>query len=128
MRKLAWLLVREASQLTPEEQATVAQVQTACPAVGGAYPLVQTFGQMVRQRTPEALASWLEAVATSNLVDLQGFAEGLERDKAAVLAALTLAWSNGQVEGQNNRLKMVKRQMYGRANFDLLRQRILEAA
>jgi transposase len=128
MRKLAWLLVREASQLTPEEQATVAQVQTACPAVGVAYPLVQTFGQMVRQRTPEALASWLEAVATSNLVDLQGFAEGLERDKAAVLAALTLAWSNGQVEGQNNRLKMVKRQMYGRANFDLLRQRILEAA
>jgi transposase len=128
MRKLAWLLVREAAQLTPEEQATVERVQGACPAVGVAYPLVQAFGQMVRQRTPEALAGWMEAVATSNLPDLQGFVEGLERDKAAVLAGLTLAWSNGQVEGQNNRLKMVKRQMYGRANFDLLRQRVLEVA
>ena len=50
---------------------------------------------MVRQRIPEALASWVETVATSNLPDLQGFAEGLERDKAAVLAGLTLEWSNG---------------------------------
>jgi transposase len=62
------------------------------------------------------------------LEDRQNFATGLERDKAAVVAGLSESWSNGQVEGQVNRLKLKKREMYGRANFDLLRQRVLAAA
>ncbi len=60
--------------------------------------------------------------------ELENYASGLDRDQAAVLAALTLEWSNGQTEGQVNRLKTLKRQMYGRANFDLLRKRVLHAA
>ncbi len=65
--------------------------------------------------------------AASGLAEMRGFVAGLRRDLAAVKAALTYEWSNGQVEGQVNRLKMIKRMMYGRANFDLLRQRVLHA-
>jgi transposase len=57
--------------------------------------------------------------------ELHRFAAGIQRDKAAVLAALSLAWSNGPVEAQVQKLKLVKRQMFGRATFDLLRQRVL---
>ncbi len=68
---------------------------------------------------------WLTAVIESKIPELNGFARSLSRDKDAVLAALSLPWSNGQVEGQVNRLKLIKRQMYGRAKFDLLRLRVL---
>jgi transposase len=68
---------------------------------------------------------WIAAARQSAL---RGFADSIERDRAAVEAALTLPWSTGPVEGRINKLKLVKRQMYGRANFDLLRQRVLSAA
>ncbi len=71
------------------------------------------------------LDSWLNACAASNISDLMNFATGIRHDYAAVRAALATRWSNGQTEGQVNRLKYLKRQMYGRANFDLLRQRVL---
>ena len=83
---------------------------------------------MVRQRKGEQLDSWLSKAKSSKLIDLQNFASGLERDKAAVMAGLTEKWSNGQTEGQVNRLKLKKREMYGRAKFDLLQRRVLEAA
>jgi len=67
----------------------------------------------------------LAAVAASNITSLQRFANGLRQDLAAVKAALSLPWINGQTEGQINRLKLIKRRMYGRANFDLLRKRVL---
>jgi len=73
-------------------------------------------------------SGWIEGARDSGIGELQRFAAGLVADHAAVQAGLTLTWSNGQVEGQVNRLKLLKRQMYGRANFDLLRQRILHAA
>ena len=79
----------------------------------------------MRQRQPEGLDSWLERAAQSGLTAFQRFANGLRDDYKAVKAGLTLRWSTGPVEGQINRLKMLKRQMYGRANIDLLRQRIL---
>jgi transposase len=82
---------------------------------------------MVRTRTAAALDLWLKAVAESALPDLKSFADGLVRDKSAVVAALSQSWSNGQTEGQITRLKFLKRQMYGRANFDLLRLRMLHA-
>lgn len=72
--------------------------------------------------------AWLLAVKTSQIRDLQGFVLGIERDKAAVVAGLTLSYSNGPIEGQINRLKYVKRSMYGRGSFHLLRQRFLQAA
>lgn len=83
---------------------------------------------MVRERTAEGFATWLDRAATSGIPELQSFVAGLERDKAAVAAARSLPIRNGQVEGQVNRLKLIKRSMYGRANFDLLRERVLSRA
>ncbi len=73
----------------------------------------------------DELDGWLADVQTCGVTALRHFGEGLRRDDAAVRAALTLGWSNGQVEGQVNRLKVIKRQMYGRAKFDLPRLRVL---
>ncbi len=79
----------------------------------------------IRQRKPQHLNHWIDAVALADIPALKTFANGLLKDFDAVSAACTSPWSNGQVEGQVNRLKLIKRQMYGRANFDLLRLRVL---
>jgi transposase len=71
------------------------------------------------------LTAWLKACRDSGIAEFASFADGINGDRSAIRAALTLAWSNGQLEGQVNRLKLLKRQMYGRANFDLLRIRVL---
>jgi transposase len=78
-------------------------------------------------RSGEKLDAWLSKVMSSQIRELQSFVLGVERDKAAVLAGLTLVHSNGQVEGHVNKLKLIKRMMYGRAEFPLLRQRVLHA-
>jgi len=91
-------------------------------------PLVQEFRRLVRNRDLAAFGAWRERALASELPDLRTFVAGLERDRHAVEAALRLPWSNGPVEGQVNRLKLLKRQMYGRAGFDLLRARVLRAA
>jgi len=93
-----------------------------------AYRLAQQFLAMVRDRTATALDHWLETCATSGISDLVTFAAGLQREYAAVRAALELPYSTGPVEGHVNRIKLLKRQAYGRAKFDLLRQRVLYAA
>ena len=87
--------------------------------------MTQDFAGLVRQRQPDTLDTWLERAIASWLQPFQSFARGLREDYAAVKAGVTLSWSTGPVEGQINRLKMLKRQMYGRANIALLRQRIL---
>ncbi len=92
-----------------------------------ASSLDQAFLQIVRQRQGEHLDSWMSTVRAHHIRELNSFVSGLERDKAAVLAGLTLVHSNGQVEGQITKLKLIKRQMYGRAGFALLRQRMLHA-
>ncbi len=83
---------------------------------------------MVRERQGEQLDAWLAAASASAIPDLRRFAIGLLADKAAIQAGLTEVWSNGQTEGHVNRLKTLKRQMYGRAGFALLRQRFLYPA
>ncbi len=83
--------------------------------------------QMVRKREGHQLDAWLEQVATSNLPELESFAAGVEKDKAVVKAGLTWAINNAQVEGQVTKLKLIKRTMYGKAGFSLLRQRVLHA-
>ena len=80
---------------------------------------------MVRERTGEQLDFWLNKVETSHLPAFHTFVTGVQQDKEAVLAGLTLPWSTGPVEGQVNRLKLIKRSMYGRAEFDLLKLRVL---
>ncbi len=83
--------------------------------------------QMMREHAGQQLEIWLCSVEESTLPELQSFAKGIQQDKAAVLAGLTLPWSNGPLEGHVNRLKLIKRSMYGRAKIRLLRQRVLRS-
>ena len=100
-----------------------------CPALATARKLAVRFVDMIQNRQADALSPWIaEAIGSSSPRDLQGFARGLQADLAAVRAALELSWSNGQTEGHIHRLKALKRQMYGRAGFALLRIRVLNAA
>jgi transposase len=121
----AWLLVQQPADLNEDEQKALDQLQQAVAEIAAAYTLAQDFVRMVRERTVDALADWLARAAASCVAELGSFANGLQRDLAAVTAGLSLPWSNGQVEGQINRLKLIKRTMYGRASFDLLRKRVL---
>ncbi len=96
--------------------------------VGQAHPqvkLAQAFAQMIRGRNASALEAWLQEATMSEVPELRTFAADIKRDQSAVLAALIYEWSQGQVEGQVHRLKLFKRQSYGRAGFDLLRHRVL---
>lgn len=83
---------------------------------------------MLRERQGEQLDSWLSVVKEQGVAELQRFAQGLERDYDAVKAGLTLEWSQGAVEGHVHRLKLIKRQAYGRAGFDQLRKRVLQCS
>jgi transposase len=96
-----------------------------CPEIAVVQELAVTFGTMVKERRAEELDGWLERAKNCGVSEIGGFAKGLVQDEAAVRAALSHAWSNGPVEGQVNRLKFLKRSMYGRAGFDLLRARVL---
>ncbi|MFJ8555681.1 transposase [Streptomyces sp. NPDC093676] len=89
---------------------------------------VRAFGSMITELQGDRLPQWIEAVRADDLPSLHAFANGLERDLAAVTAGLTLPWSSGVVEGHVNRIKMLKRQMFGRAGFALLRKRVLLAS
>lgn len=124
-RQAMWLLVRRPEELEAADAAYRDALCQACPEVATAYRLVQDFTQVLRTRAVEALDGWLEAAKQCGVRELRRFALGIRQDYAAVRAALEHAWSNGQTEGQVNRLKQVKRQMYGRAKFDLLRARVL---
>jgi len=97
------------------------------PEVDLAYDLVQQFGQMLCTRTGERLDAWLAQVERSQLPQLQSFAAGIEKDKDAVRAGLIWWINNGRVEGHVTKLKLIKRQGYGRAGFPLLRKRVLHA-
>jgi transposase len=111
-----------------DAQLYVDQLRQVDQAIGQAYTLSQAFLALVRERRGNALETWMTEAAASGIEALARFAEGLREDLAAVKAGLTLPWSNGPVEGQVNRLKLLKRQGYGRADVGLLRQRVLQAA
>lgn len=89
------------------------------------YQLAQTFVSLLHQHSDEGFTQWLEQVQSSGIEELVSFAKGMMRDEAAVRAGLSLTWNQGPVEGAINRLKLIKRSMYGRAKFDLLRARVL---
>ena len=123
--RASWLLVKKEEELTDDDRAALERMKQTDNEVAEAYILGQRFAGMVRERQHESLLPWLEDVAKSGISALTGFANGIKQDLDAVTNALSLPWSNGQTEGQVNRLKLIKRQMYGRANFDLLRRRVL---
>ena len=107
--------------------ARLQQLLEVCPDAPHCYDLSQQFTGMLRKRDPQSFEAWLREALASSVTELRRFANGIRLDQAAVEAALTLPYSNGQVEGQINRLKLIKRSMYGRASFDLLRARVLHA-
>ena len=101
----------------------LAAITASCPELAAVQTHVQAYGQLMTERRGRELEAWMAAADTAP--ELQSFIAGLRRDQDAVTAALTLPWSSGVLEGHINRIKMLKRQMYGRANPDLLRRRVL---
>jgi len=126
-RHLVWLFIRELSELNAKERRTLDFLRQD-QSVERIYQLTQSFRDMFRQRDASALNGWLVQCVVCGIPDLESFAQGLQKDYAAIKAALTLPFSNVPVEGQVNRLKFVKRSMYGRGSFELLRQRFLKAS
>jgi len=123
--QLAWLMMKDAGRLQEEEKTYLQALLVENQKLSEIHQLAQTFQKMVSQRSPDLLDGWLMKMEVCGVRKLQNFASGLRQDYKAVKAALSYDWSNGQVEGQVNRLKMIKHQMYGRANFDLLRLKVL---
>jgi len=115
---------------TPRREAETQPLARLCaqsPEVAEAMALAQDLLSLVRQRQPEALDPWRQRATASPLAVLRRFATGLAGDDAAVKAGVTVPWSSGPVEGHINRLKMLTRQMFGRARLDLLSRRFVRA-
>jgi transposase len=127
-RLVSRLFVRDPDELPDADQEYLRVLKDLNQEVAAAYELAQGFVRMLRGRHPEMLDGWLKEALGSVSPELRSFADGLRADHDAVRAAFSEEWSNGQVEGQVNRLKLLKRQMYGRASFTLLKQRVLYAA
>ncbi|MFG2732114.1 transposase [Streptomyces canus] len=125
VRQVTGWLTRRPSMLTEDEHQQLKAVLDACPELATAHRLVRDFGNMLTQRTGVLLPAWIEDAAEADLPGLTGFARGLTSDFDAVTAGLTLRWSSGGTEGAVNRIKKIKRQLYGRAEFELLRKMIL---
>jgi len=127
-QRATWLFLCQPEKLNETQQEELTLLRQASPSAETAYRLAQAFMQMIREHTGHQLDTWLGEVEASYLPELKSFAKGIQQDKAAVLAGLTLPWSQGPVEGHVNRLKLIKRSMYGRAKLPLLRQRVLRSA
>nr|WSX54179.1 ISL3 family transposase [Streptomyces sp. NBC_00974] len=125
VRQVTGWLTRHPTTLTEEDRAGLKQVLTRCPELDTAAAHVRDFGEILTDRLGSTLPTWIDAVDASQLPGLTGFALHLHRDLDAVMAGLTLNWSSGSIEGAVNRIKKIKRQLYGRAGFELLRKMIL---
>jgi transposase len=127
-RQLSFEWVRRAEKRKLAEQARLDAIRARSDELAAALDLADGFADLIRKRSSETLGAWLARGEASSDPDLRRFAEGIRRDEAAVHAGVTEPWSNGPVEGHVNRLKTIKRQMYGRAGFVLLRARVLNVA
>jgi hypothetical protein len=123
-RGLSFAVIAKPAERTEAEQTEVTRLREMGAEVAEAVGLVEAFASLVRKEGGTNLQDWQEKARNGASIELRRFAEGLERDQAAVQAALDERWSNGAVEGHINRLKMIKRQMYGRASLLLLRARM----
>jgi len=117
--------MRAPEKLTLTEKDQLTFLKGVHPSLETAYDLVQAFLKMMHEQQGEKLDAWLDEIRKSHIAELIRFGKGIERDKAPVQAALTQSYSNGVVEGHVCRLKLIKRQGYGRAAFPLLRKRVL---
>ena len=120
-----WLLTRP-DHLQADEQAQLAAIRARCPHIDALAGHVTAFAEMMTARTGSRdLEAWLAAVEADDQAGLRSLAAGIRNDQQAVTNGLTLHWNSGRVEGTVNKIKMIKRQMYGRAGFDLLRKRVI---
>jgi transposase len=127
-RAVSFTWVCPAAKRSQDAQMYVDQLTQADATIAQAYALSQAFLALVRERQGDELEAWITEATASGIEALARFAQGLQEDLAAVKAGLTLPWSNGPVEGHVNRLKLFKRQGYGRADVGLLRQQVMQAA
>src|SRR5215211_7601217 len=127
-RHVAALLLRRPERRSDEEHAYLKHLSAEDPTIAAAVELAEDFLLMLRRREGDRLPPWLDEAAASGIDELARLAATLRNDLAAVQAGMTLRHSNGQTEGQVGRLKLVKRQGYGRAKVDLLRKRVLRVA
>jgi transposase len=125
-REATWLLLRP-GKLDDEQRSMMEMLCRLFPQIEKAKELAKEFTRIMRERSSSTFNEWLCAAMRSKLKEFESFARGLSEDYEAVVNALRYEWSNGQLEGQVNRLKLVKRMMYGRAKFDLLRARVLHS-
>jgi len=125
---MAWLLLRRPSDLNDDERGLLKKLCARSGELANAHRSAQQFLRLVRDRPGgRKLDQWAVAVGKTGPPELRGFSRNLQRDWLAVSAGVTERWSSGPVEGHINKLKMIKRQMFGRARFDLLRKRVLLA-
>jgi transposase len=127
-RQVCWLLLRPMDKLTEAERTYLSRLYQVFPKVAVAESLVEEFATILREKDVSGWYAWLHGLEISGIPELQAVAHSMWQDRAAIEAAVQQEWSNGQVEGAVNRLKTTKRTMYGRANFDLLKLRVLHAA
>lgn len=132
-RETLWLLLADPTTTQQREKAAhqgayVARLRELSPTIQQTQDLVVQFRQLLRTRDLTGFRAWMPQARRSLVPEVRGFARGLHRDRLAVEVAFVYAWNNGQVEGHVNRLKMLKRQMFGRASFALLRRRVLYRA
>ncbi|MFE2288675.1 ISL3 family transposase [Streptomyces sp. NPDC059443] len=125
VRQVTGWLTRHPTTLTEEDRVGLKEVLARCPELDKAAGHVRDFGEILTDRLGSTLPTWIDAVDDSQLPCLTGFALHLLRDIDAVIAGLTLDWSSGSIEGAVNHIKKIKRQLYGRAGFELLRKMIL---
>jgi transposase len=123
--RLSWLLLKQDIVRAPDEQKLIEKLTLDCQPVREAAELAREFSPTMKEGKSEGLLGWIARVQASAITELKTFADGLMEDWKAVKAAVELPWSNGRVEGHVNRLKLIKRKMYGRAKFDLLRIRVM---
>jgi transposase len=124
-KQLSFDWVRRPEKRTVEVQSRLDKIRGASPDLTTALDLADDFAALIRKRTTGTLTEWLLRAEVSTCPEVRQFAEGIRRDESAVNAAITTRWSNGPVEGHVNRLKMIKRQMFGRAGFPLLKARVV---
>jgi transposase len=125
VRNVVGWITRHPDSLTEDEHQQLKAVLDACPELEQAHQLVRNFARMLTQRTAVGLLDWINDASTLQLPGITGFARGLTTDLDAVTAGLTVHWSSGSIEGAVTRAKKIKRQLYGRAGFELLRKMIL---
>ena len=127
VREITSWMLRHPDSLDDDQRAKLGQARARCPHLDALAGHVTEFAKILTSRHGQRLDAWIAAADASDLQDLHSFTHGLKRDHDAVLAGLTLPYSSGAVEGNVNRLKMIKRQTYGRAGSALLRKRVLLA-